>query len=71
MLIDYVVRRKIKIRDAAEMSGIGYENAKQILKVYKHEGRKTTLLFKNKSKKKSRRTYLRTVQVVQGPVMQA
>ena len=33
------------------MAGIGYENAKQILKVYKKEGRKFTLLFKNKDKK--------------------
>ena len=38
----------MKIKDAAEAVGIGYENAKQILKVFNREGRKHTLLFKNK-----------------------
>ena len=48
-LINLVNKQKIKIRKAAEMTGIGYENAKQILKVFKREGRKLTLLFKNKN----------------------
>lgn len=48
-LIDLVTVQNYKIREASEMAGIGYENAKQILKVYKREGRKLTLLFKNKN----------------------
>ena len=50
----------MKIKDAAEAVGIGYENAKQILKVYNREGRKHTLLFKKKPEDKpnSKREYV-------------
>ena len=50
----------MKIKDAAEAVGIGYENAKQILKVYNREGRKHTLLFKSKplDKPNSKREYV-------------
>ena len=47
-LIELITEKSVKIRQASEMAGIGYENAKQILKVFKREGRKKTLLFKNK-----------------------
>ena len=43
-IIKLVIHHKYKIADAAEHVGIGYENAKQILKVYHRQGRKHSLL---------------------------
>ena len=40
--------KKMKIRQAAIIAGIGYENAKVIKRIYRKEGRDTKICFKNK-----------------------
>ena len=40
--------KKMKIRQAAKIADIGYENAKVIKRIYKREGRNTKISFKNK-----------------------
>ena len=41
------------IREAAEITNIGYENAKVINRVYKKEGRDFRLSLKNRAKSRS------------------
>ena len=40
--------KKMKIKEAANFAGIGYENAKVIKRIYRREGRNTKICFKNK-----------------------
>ena len=40
--------KQMKIRQAAMIAGIGYENAKVIKRIYRKEGRDTKICFKNK-----------------------
>lgn len=40
--------KKMKIRQAAKLAGIGYENAKVIKRIFRKEGRDTKICFKNK-----------------------
>ena len=45
--IKLVAEKGLKIKSAANIVGIGYENAKLIIKIYKREGRTHKLCFKN------------------------
>jgi transposase len=49
-LIDLIFIQGIKIKKAAEIAGVGYENAKFISKVFKKEGRNFKKSFKNVKK---------------------
>jgi hypothetical protein len=49
-LIELIFKQGIKIKRAAEIADVGYENAKFITKVYKKEGRNYKKSFKNVKK---------------------
>lgn len=53
LFIDLVQNKKMLIREAAEITNIGYENAKVINRVYKKEGRDFRLSLKNRAKSRS------------------
>ena len=52
LFIDLVQNKKMLIREAAEITNIGYENAKVINRVYKNDGRDFRLSLKNRTKTK-------------------
>ena len=45
-LIDLIHNQKMKIVDASQMSGIPYENAKAIYRIFRKEGRNYKKIFK-------------------------
>jgi hypothetical protein len=49
LFIDLVQNKKMPIREAAEITNIGYENAKVIKSVYKKDGRDFKISQKNKN----------------------
>ena len=52
LFIDLVQNKKIPIREADEITNIGYENAKVIKSVYKKDGRDFKISQKNKNQTK-------------------
>ena len=50
-----VVTENLRIRLAAKLTGIGYENSKSTLKIFKREGRQHSLLFKEQKIRRRRK----------------
>jgi transposase len=48
LFIDLVQNKQMLIREAAEITNIGYENAKVINRVFKQDGRNIRLTSKNR-----------------------